>query len=262
MAVTIKTEEEIAILREGGKRLAFILAELSRTVKPGVSTLELDNLARKLVDEGGDKSSFLNYQPRGAKRPYPAALCVSINDEIVHGIPNEDPKILKEGDIVSLDMGLIHKGLFTDSAITVAVGKIDDSAAKLLETTKQALTEGIKAVKEGNYVRDISYAIEKFVRPKRYGIVEELCGHGVGYKVHEDPYVPNYCLDNKGERLKAGMVLAIEPMLNEGTKKITLDNDGYTYRTADGKRSAHFEHTIVVTKKGAEILTQLWYNIQ
>lgn len=258
MAVTIKTKAEIDVLREGGKRLAFILHEISKAAKPGVSTLELDNLARKLVAEiPGDKSSFLNYQPKGAKRPYPAALCVSINDQIVHGVPNEDPKILKNGDIVSLDMGLIHGGLFTDSAITVGIGEVDEAGKKLIEVTKQSLVEGIKAVKEGNHVRDISYAIEKYVRPKRYGIVEELCGHGVGYKVHEDPYIPNYCLDGKGEKLRAGMVIAIEPMLNEGSKKISLDKDGYTYITVDGKRSAHFEHTVVVTKNGAEVLTML-----
>jgi methionyl aminopeptidase len=255
MAVTIKTKEEIEILREGGKRLAFILAEVGKASVVGASTLELDNLARKLVEEGGDKSAFLNYKPEGMKRPYPASLCVSINDAIVHGIPNESPVILKEGDIVSLDMGLNHKGLFTDSAITVGVGKVDEIGKKLIETTKLSLYEGIQAVKEGKHVRDISYAIERYVRPKHLGIVEELCGHGVGYKVHEDPYIPNFCLENKGEKLKEGMVLAIEPMLNEGTKHIVLDADGYTYRTADGKRSAHFEHTIVVTKNGAEILT-------
>jgi len=257
MAITIKTKEDIDILREGGKRLAFILAEVAEAVKPGASTLELDNLARKLVEEKGDKSAFLNYKPAGMKRPYPASICVSINDAIVHGIPNENPQIIKEGDIVSLDMGLIHKGLFTDAAITVGVGGVDQAGKDLIENTKQALYEGIKAVKEGKHIRDISYAIERYVRPKRLGIVEELCGHGVGYKVHEDPYVPNYCLEDKGEKLKAGMVLAIEPMLNEGSKKIKLDADGYTYRTADGKRSAHFEHTIVVTKDGAEVLTQL-----
>jgi methionyl aminopeptidase len=257
MAVTIKTKEEIDILREGGKRLAYILAEVGMAVKDGVSTLDLDNLARKLVEEGGDKSAFLNYKPAGMKRPYPASICVSINDAIVHGIPNEEPQIIKDGDIVSLDMGLIHKGLFTDAAITVAVGEVDEVGKNLIEDTRRALYEGIKAVKDGNHVRDISYAIEKYVRPKRLGIVEELCGHGVGYKVHEDPYIPNYCLEDKGEKLKAGMVIAIEPMLNEGSKHITLDADGYTYRTADGSRSAHFEHTIVVTKDGAEILTQL-----
>jgi methionyl aminopeptidase len=255
MAITIKTKEEIEILREGGKRLAFILQEVGKAAQVGVSTADLNNLAQKLVEEGGDKSAFLNYKPVGMKRPYPASLCVSINDAIVHGIPNESPVILKDGDIVSLDMGLNHKGLFTDSAITVGVGQVDEAGKKLIEATKLSLYEGIQAVKEGKHVRDISYAIERYVRPKHFGIVEELCGHGVGYKVHEDPYIPNYCLEDKGEKLKEGMVLAIEPMLNEGTKHIVLDADGYTYRTADGKRSAHFEHTIVVTKNGAEILT-------
>lgn len=257
MSITIKTKEEIEILREGGKRLAFILAEVAKMAKAGVSTLELDNLARRLAEEGGDKPAFLNYKPTGMKRPYPASLCVSINDEIVHGIPNEQPKILKDGDIVSLDMGLNHGGLFTDHAVTVAVGEVDEKGKELIEITKRALMEGIGVIKEGKHIRDISYAIERYVRPKHLGIVEELCGHGVGYKVHEDPYVPNYCLENKGEKLKAGMVLALEPMVNEGTKHIKLDADGYTYRTADGKRSAHFEHTIVVTKDGCEILTQI-----
>lgn len=257
MAVTIKTKEEIEILRQGGKRLAFILNELAKSIKPGISSLDLDNLARKLAEEGGDKPSFLNYRPAGAKRPFPAAVCVSVNDEIVHGIPNEEPKILKNGDIVSLDMGLIHRGLFTDSAITVGVGEISVADKELIETTRQSLFEGIKAIKEGKFVRDISYAIEKYIRPKRYGIVEELCGHGVGYHVHEDPYVPNYCLDSKGEKLKAGMVIAIEPMVNAGSKKIVLTDDEWTYKTADGKKSAHFEHTVVVTRNGAEILTML-----
>jgi len=257
MSATIKTKEEIEILREGGKRLAFILAEVGKAAVAGVSTKSLDDLARKLTDEGGDKAAFLNYKPSGMKRPFPAALCVSINDQIVHGIPNENPQILKDGDIVSLDMGLNHKGFFTDSAITVAVGNVDEAGLKLIEDTKNALYAGIDAIKEGKHVRDISYAIERYVRPKHLGIVEELCGHGVGYKVHEDPFIPNFCLENKGEKLKAGMVIAIEPMLNEGSKHIVLDGDGWTYKTADGSRSAHFEHTLVVTKDGAEILTML-----
>jgi methionyl aminopeptidase len=256
MAATIKTKEEIDILREGGARLAFILAEVASAIKPGVSTKDLDDLAFKLAEEGGDKPAFLNYKA-GAGRAYPASLCVSINDEIVHGIPNENPKIIKEGDIVSLDMGLIHKGLFTDHAVTVPVGEVDEAGKNLIAVTKQALLEGIKAIKAGNHVRDISYAIERYVRPLHLGIVEELCGHGVGYKVHEDPFIPNYCLEGKGEKLKVGMVLALEPMINEGNKHIVLDADGWTYRTKDGKRSAHFEHTVVVTKDGCDILTQI-----
>ena len=256
MAVTVKNKEEIEALREGGKRLAFILAEVARAVKPGVSTLDLDNLARKLVEEGGDKSAFLNYKPAGMKRPYPATICVSVNDAIVHGIPNENPLIIKEGDIVSLDMGLNHKGLFTDAAVTVGVGTVDQAGQNLIDATRLALYEGINVIKPGKHIRDISYAIEKYVRPKHLGIVEELCGHGVGYKDHEDPFIPNFCLEEKGEKLKEGMVLALEPMLNEGSRHIKLDADGYTYRTQDGKRSAHFEHTVVVTHDGVEILTQ------
>lgn len=255
MAITIKTKEEIDILREGGKRLSFIMSELIKIIKPGISTLELDKLAYKLATRDGDKPSFLNYRIKGAKKAYPASLCVSINDEIVHGIPNAKPRLLQNGDIVSLDMGLNHKGLFTDHAVTVGVGDISEADQKLINITKQSLYEGISVIKEGKSVNDISHAIEKYIRPYHFGIVEELCGHGVGHKVHEDPYIPNFCFQNKSERLKAGMVLALEPMVNAGTKHIILDDDDFTYRTADGKRSAHFEHTVLVTKNGAEILT-------
>ncbi len=255
MAITIKTKEEIAVLREGGRRLAEILRKLEAEVWPGQTSAELNLLAEKLVKEGGDQSAFLNYKLAGAKRPFPASLCVSVNDEIVHGIPNETPKILKEGDIVSLDLGLIHKGLFTDMAITVAVGKIDASAEKLLEVTKGALAKGIASARGGGRVGHISSAIERFVKPFGYGIVRELAGHGVGYKVHEDPFVPNFGNKNTGPILKPGMVLAIEPMLNLGVKETVLSADGYTYKTADGKRSAHFEKTIVITEGEAEILT-------
>jgi methionyl aminopeptidase len=254
--ITKKNPQEIEHLREGGLRLAAILHELSAMVAPGLSTLALDQKAAELVAAGGDKSAFLNFKPYGAKRPYPATLCVSINDAIVHGIPNENPATLKEGDIVSLDMGLVHRGMYVDSAVTVPVGKIDAASAKLLEVTKKALEIGIAACKAGATTGDVGFAIESYVRPHGYGIIEELAGHGVGYKVHEDPYVPNYGRRGEGETLEAGVVLAIEPMLNAGTKKIVLDQDGYTYRTADGSRSAHFEHTIVITAKGPEILTQ------
>ena len=257
MAITIKTEKEIAVLREGGRRLAEILRELEAAVRPWRTAAELNTLAEKLVSENGDKSAFLNYKPYGAKRGFPASLCVSINDEVVHGIPNEGEKILKEGDIVSLDMGLIHKNLYTDMAVTVPVGEVDVSAKKLLEVTEKALALGIAAARVGNQVGDISFAIESFIKPHGFGIVEELAGHGVGYKVHEDPYVPNYGKKNSGPVLKVGMIIAIEPMVNEGGKAVVLNPDGYTYKTADGKRSAHFEKTIVVTEGEAEILTKL-----
>jgi len=255
MAVTIKTKEEVAILREGGKRHAAIMRELVEMVKPGVSTKELDARAAELVKEGGDTAAFLDYQPYGASRPYPATLCVSLNDEVVHGIPNEHDRILKEGDIVSLDLGLVHKKLFTDMAVTVAVGKVSDEAQKLIDVTKESLMKGIKAAKGGRNVGDIGEAVERFALAHGYGVVEELAGHGVGYGVHEDPYVPNYGEKGKGAKLKPGMVIAIEPMLNIGTKDIKLNADGYTYRTADGSLSAHFEHTILITKGDPEILT-------
>jgi len=255
--ITIKKPQEIEILREGGRHLADILAKLSVMAVPGMSAAELDTAARKMIKEYGDKASFLNYQPYGAKFPYPAALCVSINDAIVHGIPNGEVLILQEGDIVSLDLGLVHRGLYVDSAVTVAVGAVDAAAEKLMRVTKEALAIGIAATKPGKTTGDVGFAIQSYVKQFGYGIVEELAGHGVGYKVHEDPYVPNYGNRGEGDLIKPGMVLAIEPMLNEGTKHIKLDKDGFTYRTADGKRSAHFEHTVVVTEKGADILTQL-----
>lgn len=255
--ITIKTKEEIDILREGGKRLAFILEDLAKAVKPGVSTLDLNNLADKLAREKGDVPALLNYRPRGAKRPYPASVCISLNDEVVHGIPNENPKILKEGDIISFDMCLNHKGLITDSTITVPVGKIDKESQKLVEVTKESLYAGIKAARGGKRIGDIGFAIERVAKANGYSVVEDLCGHGVGYKVHEDPYVPNYGEKGMGEKLKPGMVLALEPMLNQGIKDVVLQDDGYTYKTADGKRSAHFEHTILITNGEAEILTKL-----
>ena len=254
--INIKNKEEINILREGGKRHAFILKELANMVKPGISSTDLENRARELIAEGGDSSAFLNYKPSGANRPFPAVLCISVNDEVVHGIPNEENKILKEGDIVSIDLGLVHKGLITDAAVTVPVGKISPELTKLLEVTEKALYAGIKTIKDGKKTGDVGEAISRFAIANNYGLIEELAGHGVGYSVHEDPYVPNYGTKGKGDILKTGMVIAIEPMFNLGTKEIELAEDGYTFKTADGKPSAHFEHTVVVTKSGVEILTK------
>ncbi|MFZ2038462.1 MAG: type I methionyl aminopeptidase [Minisyncoccia bacterium] len=254
--ITIKTEKDIEILRESGRRLARILRLVSEKVAPGVTASELNDLALKLTLEGGDKAAFFNYRPVGAKRAYPAALCVSINEEVVHGIPNEANKVLKNGDIVSLDMGLIHDGLITDMAITVPVGEVTPELKKLMNVTKEALNVAIKAAKASNHIGDIGYSIERLVRPHGYGIVEDLCGHGVGYKVHEDPFVPNFGEKGKGEKLKPGMVIAIEPMLNLGTHKVKVAKDDWTYVTADASPSAHFEHTILITKAGSEILTR------
>jgi methionyl aminopeptidase len=254
--IRIKSEKDIQILIEGGKQHAHILALLSKKAVAGVSTYELESYARELVSEGGDTGAFLNYKPFGAKRPYPAVLCVSVNDAIVHGIPNETEYILKSGDIVSLDLGLVHKKLITDSAVTVGVGTITEKEKQLLYDTKEALYRGIEQAVEGNRIGDISYAIGSFVRSKGYGMTEGLAGHGVGFMVHEDPYVPNEGKKGTGEVLRAGMVIAIEPMLTLGGDKIVLDTDGYTYKTKDGSKSAHFEHTVVITKDGPIIVTE------
>lgn len=251
----IKTQKEIEIMREGGRRLAVILDKILWLTKANVSSAKLNEEAEKLIREGGDEPSFLGYTPEGAKRPYPSTLCVSINDEIVHGISNEEEKILKDGDIVGLDLGLKHRGLFVDMAVTVPVGKISKEDQKLIDTTRVALVVGIKAARAGNTIGDIGHAIEQFVKPYGYGIPYELGGHGVGRKVAEDPYVPNFGEKGTGSELKAGMVLAIEPMLNQGDPRVILGADGYTYKTADGKNSAHFEHTILITDKEPEVLT-------
>ncbi len=259
MSIIIKSPEEIEILREGGRRLATILHKVKDKVVPGVSTKELDDYAFKLIANMGDTPAFLNYRPAGAKTPFPASLCVSVNDEVVHGIPNKK-RILKEGDIVSIDLGLKHKGLFTDMAITTSVGEVTEQSRMLLEVTEQALQVGINVARTGNTVGDIGYAIESFVRSRKenkYGIVEVLSGHGVGRAIHEDPYIPNFGKRGKGEKLVSGMIIALEPMINLGTKNVTIDADGYTFRTADGKKSAHFEHTILITDGEAEILTQI-----
>jgi methionyl aminopeptidase len=253
----IKSEEEIVILREAGKRLARVLREVSSLVVPGVQTSALNSKAEDLIRAGGDIPAFLNYQPEGARRPYPATLCVSVNDEVVHGLPNENNRALEEGDIVGLDCGLTHKGLIVDSAMTVPVGHIDEESQRLISTTQEALESGIKASLVGSSVGDIGRAIEFVAVKSGYGVPTVLGGHGVGHKVHEDPYIPNLGRRGEGMKLEKGMVLALEPMLNLGTGDVVLADDGFTYSTADGRRSAHFEHTIVITNSEAEILTKI-----
>lgn len=250
----IKTKEEIEIIREGGKRLARVLSMVRDAVKPGVTTRELDLLTERLIREGGDEPAFLNYTPGGMKHAYPGTLCISVNDEIVHGIGGD--RVLKEGDIVGIDTGIKHKGFFTDSALTVPVGKIDDNAKKLISATEGALMSAISVARAGNTTGDIGYAIEKYVKEHGFVVVEELGGHGVGYKQHEDPHISNYGEKGRGVKLQAGMVLALEPIVNEGTRYIKLMPDHYTYVTKDSKRSAHFEHTILITDGDAEILTK------
>ncbi|MDQ5957456.1 MAG: methionyl aminopeptidase [Patescibacteria group bacterium] len=253
--VRLKSEEDIKKLRVAGSRLAIIMKEVSDHVKPGISTAELDKIFYELIIKGGDTPALLNYQPYGADYPYPATVCISINDEVVHGIP-DDNRIIKEGDIVKLDSCLSHEGMIADHAVTLAVGEITEQEKKLIEVTKEARSVGIRAVKVGGYVSDISKAIEEYIMSQGdYGIVRILSGHGVGYAVHEEPFVPNYDDGMKGPKLVPGMVLAIEPMVNLGSDDCELCADGYTFVTEDGQKSAHFEHTVVITEKGVEIIT-------
>lgn len=257
MAIRLKTKEDIEKLRIAGKFLAQVVDEVAKAVKPGVMTNELEDLARKLISEKGCKPAFLNYKPAGAKRPYPAALCVSINDEIVHGIPNEDPRELKEGDIVSVDTGLSYEGMIVDHAVTVPVGEISSEARKLLTVTKEALSSAIKVAQPGNRIGDIGAAVEERAHKNNFAVVQGLCGHGVGYTVHEEPYVPNEGRKGTGELLEPGLVIAIEPMFSTGKGDIELGRDDYTYTTKDRSLSAQFEHTVLITENGPEILTKL-----
>ena len=252
MALT-KTEEEIKLLREGGKRLAVIMSRLKDAAVPGISTKELDDLAEKLIRAEGDEPSILNYQPDGASYPFPASVCISLNDEIVHGIPDE--RKLKEGDIVSFDFCLTHKGLVTDSAITVAVGVVDPKIKKLMSITKMALAAGIKAARGGNTLGDIGQAIELCAHTAGYGVVRELGGHGVGHSVHEPPFVQNFGQPGKGMVLKPGMVIALEPMFTLGSREVEVKKDGYTIVSHDHSLGAHFEHTIAITEGKAKVLT-------
>jgi len=252
-----KTEEEIEHLREGGKRLGRVVKAVSEAVAPGVTTAELDQLAEKLIRDGGDTPAFLGYAPEGTGRGFPATICISINEEVVHGIPNEDPRTIEDGDIVSLDCGLTHNGMIVDHAVSVIAGTPQEGDEALLKATRDSLYAGIGAMHPGNRVGDISAAIEEVGVKSGYGIVYELGGHGVGHKVHEPPYVPNVGEPGTGEELLVGMVLAVEPMLTHGSDDVKLMPDGYTFVTRDGSRAAHFEHTIVITKDGPEIVTEV-----
>ncbi|MFA5022895.1 MAG: type I methionyl aminopeptidase [Candidatus Paceibacterota bacterium] len=253
--IKLKTSQEIEILREGGRRLAFILEQIKAKVAPGVKTSELESLARELIKEGGDEPAFLDYRPQGSPKPYPAALCVSINDEIVHGIPSE--RVLKEGDIVGLDLGLKHDGLFTDMAVTVPVGKISPEAQNLIATAEQALAVGIATALHGKRIGDISNAIEQVIKENGFKVVKELAGHGVGYEPHEDPFVPNYGKAGTGDELLPGLVIAIEPMATFGNGAIKVGTDEFTFLTKDGKLASHAEKTIVITETENEVITKL-----
>lgn len=249
------TQSDIDTLRQAGKILAQVLRDTAALVKPGVTTAALDLAAEESIRAHGAVPAFLNYKPIGAAYPYPAVLCVSVNDEVVHGIPTE-AHVLHEGDVVTLDLGLSYNGLFVDSAITVCVGEGDAAAQKLLAGTKEALSVAIGAIKAGGRVGDIGAAVETVARKYNLAIVTDLGGHAVGKSVHEKPFIANTGTAGTGEKLVEGMVLAIEPILTEGKGAITLAEDEWTYRTRDHSRAAHFEHTILVTREGAEILTK------
>lgn len=249
----IKTAQEIKIMREAGKRLAEVLRKLKTSMAIGVTTEFLDKLGHDLILEAGAEPAFLNYCPAGAEKPYPATICASLNDTVVHGLPSQ--KKLKNGDIVSLDIGLKYKGFYSDMAITVGIGKIDARAQKLLETTRTAMELGIRKMHPGNTLGDVGWAIESHIQKNGFAVVKNLCGHGIGRNLHEDPAVLNFGRPGEGEPIVSGMVLAIEPMVALGSGRIKQIADD-SYVTADGSLAAHFEHTVVITEIGPEILTQ------
>ncbi len=255
--VTKKTDAEIAIMAEGGHILAEILKELAVFSVPGVSTEDINDRALELVKKYKVEPVLLGYHPEFAPVPYPAALCTSVNDTVQHGVPHPD-EVLVEGDIINLDMSIGYKGLIVDSGITVPVGgKTDPVSQKLIEVTKKALAIGIKEARVGNKTGDIGHAIEEYVKKNGFSVVEVLCGHGVGYAVHEDPMIPNFGKKGTGIKIEAGHVFAIEPIVNVGKKDVFFDDDGdgYSVFTVDGSRSAHFEHSVAITKNGPRILT-------
>lgn len=252
--IIIKTPEEIEKLRVGGKIAAQILRDVAARVAPGVTTGELDLYTRQRISEEGGKAAFLGYRPSNERKGFPGALCVSVNDEIVHGIPGS--RVLKAGDIVTVDLGFIHEGVFLDTAVTVPVGKVSHQDMNLMAATEAALYEAIDAIKPGGTVGDIGATVDEYITEAGFTIVSSLAGHGVGRAVHEDPYIPNYGTRGKGAKLTPGMVIAIEPIVTTGKDQIKVLSDEYTIVTADKAHSAHFEHTVLITNDGAEILTK------
>ena len=245
-----KTAREIELMRVAGRIVALAHQEVAKHIAPGISTLELDQIVEKVIRDNGAKPSFKGYGG------FPGSICASINDVVVHGIPKAST-ILKEGDIISVDIGACYKGYHGDSAWTYPVGKISDADKKLMEVTLDALYKGLEEIKPNKRLSDISSAIGNYAKSYGYGVVEDFTGHGVGKSLHEDPVIPNYGIPNMGPILQPGMTLAIEPMINAGTKNVKVCSDGWTTITRDGKKSAHFEHSVLVTDEGYEILTKL-----
>ena len=250
MAVSIKSEREIQLMRESCKILAKVYEELEKAIRPGVSTKEIDTLAEKLIRSYDCVPNFLNYNG------FPGTICASVNEEVVHGIPDKN-RILKDGDIISIDCGCIYKGYHSDAARTYAVGSISKEVQQLMDVTKQSFFEGIRMAKAGNHLYDISNAIDDYVTPFGYGIVKDLVGHGIGTSLHEDPQIPNFKQKRKGLLLQPGMTFAIEPMINMGTWEVEFLDDDWTVVTRDGLPSAHYENTILITDGEPEILTLL-----
>ncbi len=247
--ISIKSPKEIAVMAEGGKILAKIMKELKNRIKPGVATKDLNKVAQDLIFKYSTKPAFKGYEK------FPAVLCTSINKVIVHGVPSDYK--LKEGDIISLDLGILHKNFYSDMAITVPVGKVAPEAQRLIRITKKALKRGIKKVRPGNTIGDIGNTIQRYVESQGFNVVRDLCGHGIGRKLHEDPQILNYGKRHTGPKIKQGMVFCIEPMVTMGDYEIKKSKDGFGLETKDGSLSAHFEHTIAVTKTGYEVLTNL-----
>ena len=248
MPVTIKSAREIELMTKAGEILALVHKELEKGLRAGMSTWDVDRLGEEVIRSYGCEPSFLNYNG------YPASICGSLNHEVVHGIPSKK-RIIKEGDIVSLDAGLIYKGYHSDAARTHAVGEVSQEAKDLIRITKESFFEGIKYAKEGNHLFDISRAIGAYAEKFGYGVVRDLCGHGIGMHLHEDPEIPNYQMQRRGMRLKAGMTLAIEPMINIGTWQVDWLDDDWTVVTRDGSLSAHYENTVLITEDEPKLLT-------
>ncbi len=247
--IILKSDREIAYLRDAGKIVAKTLDEIRKAVCPGITTMELDRVAEKIIKSCGAIPAFKGYHG------FSGNICASVNDQVVHGIPG--PRKLKNGDTISIDVGAVINGYYGDAAITVPVGEIDPEVQRLLDVTEQSLYKGIEKAIVGNRLGDVSHAIQEYSESYGYGVVRDFVGHGIGRSMHEDPQIPNYGLPGRGPRLKPGMALAIEPMINMGTYEVRTLNDGWTVVTADGSRSAHFEHTIAITLDGPEILTKL-----
>ena len=248
MSVTVKSQREIELMREAGKILGTVLNELEKECKPGVTTYHINKIGEEMIKSYGCIPSFKGYQG------YPAAICVSVNDEIVHGIPSKK-RVLKEGDIVSLDAGVIHKGYHSDAARTYGIGKISDEAKRLIETAEKAFFNGIQFAKEGYRLSDISHAVQKTVESEGFGVIRDFVGHGIGSEMHEEPQIPNYGRPGRGTRLQRGMTLAIEPMITQGSYEIDVLSDDWTAVTVDGKLAAHYENTVVITDGEPQLLT-------